>query len=86
MYNELNEKLDIAVDMAHYINIRVKILKTNLTVHIHAIFNVHHPATSLFQGHPSNFKVTQLKKIVDFDPNWAFPDCNSSSNSPMTMK
>ena len=32
-----------------------------------------------FQGH------TALK-IVEFDPNWAFPDCNSSLNSPMTMK
>ena len=26
-----------------------------------------------FQGHTA-------KKIVDFDPNWAFPDCNSSLN------
>ena len=32
-----------------------------------------------FQGH------TALK-IVDLDPNWAFPDCNSSLNSPMAMK
>ena len=32
-----------------------------------------------FQGH------TALK-IVEFDPNWAFPDCNSSLNSPMPMK
>ena len=24
--------------------------------------------------------------IVDFDPNWAFPDCNSSLNSPLAMK
>ena len=32
-----------------------------------------------FQGH------TALK-IVKFDPNWAFPDCNSSVNSPMAMK
>ena len=80
----------------------------------------------VFQGHPSNFKVTQYKtspiltqvgrfrtigrsqlsnpsdlpcsrssvkfqghtakKIVDFDLNWAFPHCNSSSNSPMAMK
>ena len=32
-----------------------------------------------FQGH------TALK-IVAFDPNWAFPDCNSSLNSPMAMK
>ena len=32
-----------------------------------------------FQGH------TALK-IVVFDPNWAFPDSNSSLNSPMAMK
>ena len=40
----------------------------------------------VFQGHRSNFEITRLKKIVDFDPNWAFPDCNSSLNSPMVMK
>ena len=80
----------------------------------------------VFQGHPSNFKVTRYKtspiltqigrfltlgrsqlsnpsdlpcsrssvkfqgctalKIIAFDPNWAFPDCNSSSNSPMGTK
>ena len=33
----------------------------------------------IFQGH------TALK-IVKFDPNWAFPDCNSSLNSPMGTK
>ena len=32
-----------------------------------------------FQGH------TALK-IVEFDPNWAFPDSNSSLNSQMAMK
>ena len=32
-----------------------------------------------FQGH------TALK-IVEFDPDWAFPDCNSSLNSPMAMR
>ena len=32
-----------------------------------------------FQGH------TALK-IVEFDPKWAFPDCNSSLNSPMAMR
>ena len=32
-----------------------------------------------FQGH------TALK-INKFDPDWAFPDCNSSLNSPMGMK
>ena len=80
----------------------------------------------VFQGHPSNFKVTRDKtspiltqigrfrtigrsqlsnpsdlpcsrssikfqgrtalKIVEFYPNWAFPDCNSSLNSPMATK
>ena len=32
-----------------------------------------------FQGHTG-------QKIVDFDPNWAFPDCNSSLNWPMALK
>ena len=32
-----------------------------------------------FQGH------TALK-IVEFHPGWAFPDCNSSLNSPITTK
>ena len=32
-----------------------------------------------FQGH------TALK-IVEFDPDWAFPDCNSSLNTHMAMK
>ena len=39
-----------------------------------------------FHGHPSNFKVTRIKKIGDFDPNWVFPHCNSSLNSLMAMK
>ena len=77
----------------------------------------------IFQGHPSNFKITRYKtssiltqigrfrtigrsqlsnpsdlpcwrssvkfqghmalKSVELDPDWAFPDCNSSLNSPM---
>ena len=32
-----------------------------------------------FQGH-------KAKKKVNFDPNWKFPDCNSSLNSLMAMK
>ena len=32
-----------------------------------------------FQGHAA-------LKIVEFHPNWVFPDCNSSLNSPMAMK
>ena len=32
-----------------------------------------------YQGHTA-------VKIVDFDPDWVFPDCNSSLNSPMATK
>ena len=32
-----------------------------------------------FQGHAD-------LRIVDFNPNWAFPDCNSSLESPMATK
>ena len=28
----------------------------------------------------------RTKKITNFDPNWAFPDCNSSLTSPMDLK
>ena len=27
-----------------------------------------------------------IQKIADFDPNWEFPDCNSSLNLPMATK
>ena len=38
------------------------------------------PRSSIkFQGHTE-------PKIADFDPNWAFPDCNFSFNSPMDLK
>ena len=38
------------------------------------------PRSSIkFQGHTG-------QKIADFDPNWAFPDCNFSLNSPMDLK
>ena len=32
-----------------------------------------------FQGHTA-------QNIANFDPNWKFPDCNSSLNSPMALK
>ena len=40
----------------------------------------------VFQYRLSNFKVIRDKKIIDFDANLAFPDCNSSLNSPMAMQ
>ena len=39
-----------------------------------------------FWGLSVKFLGHTAKKIVDFDPNWAFPDCNSNLNSPMGMK
>ena len=32
------------------------------------------------------FQVRTALKIVEFIPDWAFPDCNSSLNSPMATK
>ena len=43
-------------------------------------------ALLIFKVIRQNFNVTRLKQIVDFDPNWAFPDCNTSFNSPMALK
>ena len=52
-----------------------------------------HKAWSSIEEVPSSFSRSSVKfqghtalKIVEFDPNWAFPDCNSSLNSPMAMK
>ena len=39
-----------------------------------------------FWGSSVKFLGHTAKKIVDFDPNWAFPDCNSNLNSPKGMK
>ena len=39
-----------------------------------------------FWGSSVKFLGHTAKKIVNFDPNWAFPDCNSNFNSPMGMK
>ena len=38
------------------------------------------------RGQRSKVNVTEVKKVVDFDPDWAFPDYNSSLNSPMATK
>ena len=71
-------------------DVRHTFLTTFPSSYHHEIFQELLPMTSDVyakgQGQRSNFKVTRLKKIVDFDPNWAFPDCNSSLNSNMMMK
>ena len=52
-----------------------------------------HKAWSSIEEVPYCFSRSYVKllghtaqKIIDFDPNWAFPDSNSSLNSPMAMK
>ena len=52
-----------------------------------------HKAWSSIEEVPCCFSRSSVKfqgqtalKIVKFDPNWAFPDCNSSLNSLMAMK
>ena len=52
-----------------------------------------HKAWSSIEEVPYYFSRSSVKcqghtapKIVKFDPNWAFPDCNTSLNSPMAMK
>ena len=52
-----------------------------------------HRAWSSIEEVPYCFSRSSLKfqghialKIVEFEPNWAFPDSNSSLNSPMAMK
>ena len=49
-----------------------------------------HKACSIIEEVPYCFSMSSVKfqghtgqKIIDFDPNFAFPDCNSCLNSPM---
>ena len=52
-----------------------------------------HKAWSSIEEMPYCFSRSYVKlqghtalKIVEFDPDWSFPDCNSSLNSPMATK
>ena len=63
------------------------------TVYLHFVFThgyeMIHIAWSSIEEVPYCFSRSSVKfhghngkKIANFDPNWAFPDCNSSLNSP----
>ena len=52
-----------------------------------------HKASSSIEELPCCFSRSSVKfeghtalKIIEFDPNWGFPDCNSSLNSLMAMR
>ena len=56
-------------------------------------FEMMHKTWCSIEKMPYCFPMSSIKfqgqtgqKIADFDPNWAFPDCNSSLNSPMALK
>ena len=56
-------------------------------------YEMMHKAWSSIEEVPYCFSRSSIKypghtalKIVEFDPNWMFPDCNSSFNSPMATK
>ena len=39
-----------------------------------------------FARSPNKFQGRTALKMMEFDPDWAFLDCNSSLNSPMAKK
>ena len=56
-------------------------------------YEMMHKAWSSIEEVPYCFSRSSLKfqghtalKFAEFDPDWAFPDCNSSLNSPMATK
>ena len=56
-------------------------------------YEMMHKAWSSIEEVPYSFSKSSVKfqghtalKIVEFDPNWAFPDSNSSLNTPMATK
>ena len=62
-------------------------------VWIHLGYEITHKARISIEEVPCCFSRSSVKlrvptaqKIVDFDQNWAFLDCNSSLNSPMATK
>ena len=67
--------------------------RTVTPVWIHQWLQIMHKAWSSIEEVPYCFARSSVKfqgrtalKIVEFDPDWAFPDCNSSFNSPMATK
>ena len=59
---------------------------TNVYEMIHKAWSNIEEMPYCFWGSSVKFLGHTAQKIVDFDPNWAFPDCNSNLNSPMGMK
>ena len=53
---------------------------------IHKAWSIIEKMPYCFWGSSVKFLGHTAKKIVDFDPNRAFLDCNSNLNSPMGMK
>ena len=56
-------------------------------------YKMMHKAWSSIEEVPYSFSRSSVKiqghtalKIVEVDPDWAFPDCNSSFNTPVVMK
>ena len=68
--------------------------RTVTPVWIHQLLQIMmHKVWSSIENVPYCFSMSYVKlqghtaeKIVDFDQNLAFPDCNSSLNSPIAMK
>ena len=64
----------------------------NSSLNSHMMINYTYSFMLLRRGALLFFKVIRQisrshgAKIAEFDPDWAFPDCNSSLNSPMAMK
>ena len=72
---------------------QIECFRTVTPVWIHQCFETMHKAWSSTKDVPYCFSRSSVKfqgharqKIIDFDPNWAFPDCNSSLNTLMAMK
>ena len=53
--------------------------------HAHS-WKQHRRGALLFSRSSIKFQGHTALKIAEFDPDWAFPDCNSSFNSPMATK
>ena len=96
----INDRSVHAKDQGHRSKVKVTEVITQLSrfrtvtpVWIHIDDEMMHKAWCCLGEVPYYFSRSSVKfqghtalKIVDFDPNWVFPDCISSLNSPMATK
>ena len=85
--------LKVSQDKKLPILTRIERSRTVTSVWIQSWFEMKHKAwysveevPYCFPSSPIKFQGHTRQKVTNFDPNWAFPDCNFSLNSPYDVQ